>query len=170
MKGRWIAAFALIAGTASAAHAMELASPDVPPGSELSGAQLYTACGGGNIPPALIWSGAPKETKSFALTLFDPDARGGWWHWIVYDIPASVDRLGANLPPGAKSGRNDFGTTGYGGACPPPGSGVHHYRFTVWALPTATIPVAGTPTGKIVGPYLEAHAIAHATLTATYQR
>lgn len=172
MTRRSLAALLLAFGTASSAHAMELASPDVQPGSVLATAQLYPACGGSNISPALSWSGAPGGTKSFAVTLYDPDARGGWWHWIVYDIPASVDRLasGGDAPPGARLGRNDFGGIGYGGACPPPGSGTHHYRFTLWALPTATIPFADDSTGATIGPYLEDHALARATLTAIYER
>ena len=88
--------------------------------------------GGQNVSPDLAWSGAPEGTQSYALTMYDPDAPtgSGWWHWVVYDIPASATGLvmgagaagGAELPAGAKLGRTDFGTAEYGGAAPPPGA------------------------------------------------
>ena len=162
-------------GFAAQASAMELASPDVAPGATLAKAQVHSECEGGNVSPALTWSGAPTATKSFVVTLFDPDAQGGWWHWIVYNIPAAANGLsrgaGAGaLPAGARMGRNDFGKSAYGGACPPPGSGAHHYRFTVWALGTNALPTEGATEGEFVGPYLTTHALASATLTATYER
>ncbi len=173
---RLIAAIMMMSfGMVSNGFAMELASPDIASGAPLAKAQVYPECGGGNISPALSWKGAPAATKSFAVTMFDPDATGGWWHWIVYDIPANVHALGggagdAPLPAGMRVGRNDFGVMGYGGACPPPGSGVHHYRFTVWALGTATTPFNGTVKGATIGPYLANNALASATLMATYER
>ncbi|MGB8364719.1 MAG: YbhB/YbcL family Raf kinase inhibitor-like protein [Rhizomicrobium sp.] len=174
MERRWIAGLAFgVAAITAPASAMELTSPDVAPGAALALPQVYSQCGGGNVAPALSWSGAPVATKSFAVTLFDPDAAGGWWHWIVYDIGARVHRLARGampLPDGAQQGENDFGAMAYGGACPPPGSGVHHYRFTVWALDTPALPFDDPPKGVTIGPYLEAHALARATLTATYER
>src|SRR6059058_940360 len=101
--------------------------------------------GGQNVSPQLHWSGAPAGTKSFALTLYDPDAPtgSGWWHWVVFDIAAGTTSLaegavssGGNLPPGATEGRTDFGTPGYGGPCPPPGDKPHRYIFTLYALKT----------------------------------
>jgi Raf kinase inhibitor-like YbhB/YbcL family protein len=159
-----------LAGTSPVA-AMELSSPDIKQGTAIGLPQVYSKCGGGNASPALSWRGAPAGTKSFAITAFDPDAHGGWWHWIVYNIPANVTSMGAGAPPGAfEQGRNDFGNNEYDGPCPPPGSGTHHYEFTVWALGTPTLPTEGATEGKIVGPYLQTHALAHATLTATYER
>lgn len=163
-------------GAAAPAFALEVTSPDIAPGATLSKAQVYSECDGDNVSPALSWSGAPAATKSFAVTAFDPDAPGGgWWHWIVYNIPAEASSLargaGAGaLPAGARMGRNDFGKSAYGGACPPPGSGAHHYRFTVWALGTAVLPVDGATEGQVIGPYLAAHALASATLMAMYER
>ena len=97
-------------------------------------------CHGGNVSPELEWENAPEGTKSFAVTVFDPDADDeGWWHWTVVNIPASVNSLpeGASnqnlLPKGAIEGKTDFGNLGYGGACPPPGN-PHRYIFTVYAL------------------------------------
>ena len=164
-------AFASALG-ATDASALELSSPDITPGATLAPAQVYSECGGENVPPALSWSGAPAATKSFALTVFDPDAQGGWWHWIVYDIPAAASSLahGTVSPAGAHLGRNDFGLKTYDGACPPPGSGTHHYLFKIWALATPSLPSDMDAKGETIGPYLEAHALASATLTATYER
>jgi Raf kinase inhibitor-like YbhB/YbcL family protein len=102
----------------------------------------FNGCGGGNTSPQLSWSGAPAETKSFVVMLFDPDAptSTGFWHWTVFDIPATVTSLaagaGANSSPvkGAKSGYTDFGFSHYGGPCPPNGDQPHHYIFHVYAL------------------------------------
>jgi Raf kinase inhibitor-like YbhB/YbcL family protein len=165
--------------SASAAFAMDLRSHDIADGGKLSNQQVYLDCNGDNVSPTLIWSGAPAGTKSFAVTLYDPDAKpDGWWHWIVFDIPASVTSLprnagakgNAGLPPEAGQGTNDFSENAYGGACPPQGSGVHHYQFTVWALDSATLPFDAGATGVAIGPYLKTHALAQATLTALYQR
>ena len=177
MVDRSVAILTLVGVLAAAApaSALEVTSPDVAPGATLPKAQVYSECDGDNVSPALAWSGAPAATRSFVVTLFDPDAQGGWWHWIVYDIPAAANGLprgvGASaLPAGAHMGKNDFGKSAYGGACPPPGSGAHHYRFTVWALGTTGLPVEGATEGEIIGPYLTTHALASATLTAIYER
>jgi Raf kinase inhibitor-like YbhB/YbcL family protein len=174
---RRVAALALgwALAAAAPASALEVTSPDVAPGATLAKAQVHSQCDGDNVSPALAWSGAPAATKSFVVTLFDPDAQGGWWHWIVYDIPAAQSGLprgagAGELPAGAHMGRNDFGKSAYGGACPPPGSGAHHYRFTVWALGTTALPVEGATEGQIIGPYLNTHALASASLTAVYER
>jgi Raf kinase inhibitor-like YbhB/YbcL family protein len=117
-------------------------------------------CTGKNISPDLMWSGAPDGTRSFAVTVFDPDARSGqgWWHWVVFDLPASVDRLAQNagagtgdlIPKGAVQGRNDFQTVGYGGPCPPVGDTPHHYIFTIYSLDVdqleAVSPLTSGPT------------------------
>lgn len=158
------------------AHAMQLASTDVAEGTVLKPAQLYVQCGGGNVSPQFAWTDPPAGTGSFALTLYDPDAKGGWWHWIVYDIPPQVRELprGAGsigtLPEGARTGRNDYGHARYDGACPPPGSGTHRYEFTLWALSAARLPLDGADNGMTIGPYLKAHALAETTLSATYER
>src|SRR6476620_10493079 len=101
---------------------------------------------GGNVSPALSWSHAPPGTQSFALLMHDPDAPtgSGWWHWVVYNLPASTTSLAAGagdptkklLPPGVVQGRTDFGAPGYGGPCPPQGDKPHRYIFTVFALKT----------------------------------
>jgi len=104
-------------------------------------------CEGENISPALAWSGEPSGTRSFALIMDDPDAPAGTWnHWLVWDIPESVHSLPQHYRRSrpAHSGTNDFGTTGYGGPCPPKGHGPHRYFFRLYALDT---PKLGAPNG-----------------------
>jgi len=137
-------------------------------------------CTGGNLSPELSWQGAPAATKSYAVTIYDPDAPtgSGWWHWVVYNIPASVTRLSAGagdtsknlLPAGAVQGNTDFGVPGYGGPCPPKGDKPHHYIFTVYALNTDKIDVPSNATAAYVGFNLHAHQLAKATLTGLYWR
>lgn len=136
--------------------------------------------GGQNVSPDLAWSGAPEGTQSYALTMYDPDAPtgSGWWHWVVYDIPASVTGLvmgagaagGAELPAGAKLGRTDFGTAEYGGAAPPPGHGPHRYIFTLYALNTGKLDVPPDASAAMVGFSIHFAKLAQAQLTATYER
>ena len=136
--------------------------------------------GGQNVSPDLAWSGAPEGTQSYALTMYDPDAPtgSGWWHWVVYDIPASATGLvmgagaagGAALPAGAKLGRTDFGTAEYGGAAPPPGHGPHRYNFTLYALNTGKLDVPPDASAAMVGFYIHFAKLAQAQLTATYER
>jgi len=171
-----VAAFlALWTATGSA---LELASPDIVNGAALRMAQVNSRCGGENRSPALAWSGTPKTTQSFAITMFDSDANGGhgFWHWIVVNIPASAQGLpagagsGSGLPNGAVQAENDFGTPGYGGACPPTGSGPHHYTLTVYALPAAQLPLARSAGASAIATWLKAHALATSTLIGTYGR
>lgn len=93
-------------------------------------------CDGRNISPQLSWEDVPEETKSFALTVTDPDAPGGTWiHWLVYNISKELREIErGGLPEGAKEVENDFGKRPYGGPCPP--SGTHRYFFTLYALDT----------------------------------
>jgi len=111
--------------------AFVLTSADLHAGHAIASAQVYSGmgCDGQNQSPQLSWTGAPRDTKSFAITMYDPDAPtgSGWWHWVVFNIPADVTSLptGAGrssknlLPPGAALGNTDFGAPGYGGPCPP---------------------------------------------------
>lgn len=153
---------------------MELKSTDLVNGATIAKEQVYTRCGGLNISPQLSWSGAPAETKSFALTMIDFDAKPtGWIHWWLINLPESVTVLskGEPLLGDAIAVKNDFGNSHYDGPCPPRGSGVHHYEFTVWALPVpAPPPPAGDKlTPKELSNALAFHALAKATLTGTYE-
>ncbi len=134
----------------------------------------YT-CDGKDVSPELSWSGAPKDTKSFALVCEDPDAPGGTWtHWVIYDIPVSVTRLPMGVPPtrelaeGAKQGMNDFHRIGYGGPCPPKGP-AHHYYFTLYAL-DATLQVSPGITREVLLRAMEGHILEEAKLMGRYQR
>ena len=175
-SGLVLAAF-LIAGAASAVHAFELKSADISNNGKLNAAQVYkgAGCEGGNQSPQLTWSNAPKDTKSFAVTMYDPDASNGsgWWHWVVYDIPASVTRLesgAGKLPDGAKHGRNDFGTMDFGGACPPPGSKPHHYIVTVYALKLEKLDVPADASAAMIADKLKANQLGSAKITGLYSR
>jgi len=169
------------AGLAQAAG-FTLSSPTIKPGSTLTQAQVFNGfgCSGQNISPALKWSGAPAGTKSFAVTLYDPDAPtgSGWWHWLVINLPADSTGLaegagatdGKALPAGARHGRTDFGAAGFGGACPPEGAKPHRYIFTVFALKTDKIDVPADATAALIGFMLNANKLATASFTAKYGR
>jgi Raf kinase inhibitor-like YbhB/YbcL family protein len=97
-------------------------------------------CDGADVSPELTWTDPPANTKAFALIADDPDAPAGTWtHWVLYDLPAEVRHLpegtskSAELPSGARQGKNDFGKIGYNGPCPPPGKS-HRYFFKLYAL------------------------------------
>ncbi len=175
----------LAAATAGAAaptarSTFVLTSADLHPGRPIAKAQVFNGmgCDGQNQSPELSWKGAPERTKAFAITMYDPDAPtgSGWWHWVVFNIPATVTSLptGAGdptrgaLPAPAAFGNTDFGTPGYGGPCPPPGK-PHRYIVTVYALDD-TLSIPSSATAAYVGFNIRAHAIGKASLTARYGR
>ncbi|MBB6459822.1 YbhB/YbcL family Raf kinase inhibitor-like protein [Flammeovirga kamogawensis] len=137
-------------------------------------------CTGKNQSPQLSWKNAPKGTKSFAITMYDPDAPtgSGWWHWVVFDIPSTTNELvtGAgnislNLSPeGAIQSITNFGTKGYGGPCPPEGHGLHQYIFTVYALKTKSLGLDASTNPAVVGYYLWSNTLAKASIVTYYQR
>ena len=165
-----------------AGQGFRVTSKDVEQGKTLKSAQVFNGmgCTGANTSPALAWTGAPAGTKSFAVTIYDPDAPtgSGWWHWVVYNIPATTTSLptGAGdasknlLPAGAVQGNTDFGAPGYGGACPPPGDKAHHYFITVYALNVDKLDIPANATAAYVGFNLHAHEVGKAVLTALYGR
>ena len=160
------------------AEGLTLKSSDL--GGQLTKAQEFSAfgCNGQNISPELHWSHAPKGTKSFAITIYDPDAPtgSGWWHWQVVNIPATVTSISTDasakhaLPKGAVEITNDYGTVGFGGACPPVGDKPHTYIVTVHALDVETLPVEVGTNAPIVGYQINAHTIEKASLVSYYGR
>jgi len=164
----------------SAAWPFELSSRDVSQGKRLSLAQVYRGygCNGGNLSPALNWQHAPAGTRSFAVTVFDPDAPTGhgWWHWLIYDIPATLNSLPAGigvhapLSAGARQGRNDFGEHAYGGACPPVGNGPHRYVFTVYALKVERLAVSEGADPAQIDAAVRGNSLGSAQITAAYSR
>jgi Raf kinase inhibitor-like YbhB/YbcL family protein len=182
MKQTLLAAALIGAASLAQAAGFTLTSPDIKPNSSIDKkfeANVF-GCSGENKSPALKWSGAPKDTKSFAVTVYDPDAPtgSGWWHWSVINIPASTTDLkadagnvsGANLPQGAKQVRIDFGVAGWGGVCPPEGDKPHRYIFTVYALKTDKLDIPADATAALAGFMINANQIGKASFTAKYGR
>lgn len=169
-----------VAATGAAQGHFRLTSPDVKSNSTIGQKYIFNSfgCSGQNVSPALKWSGAPAGTKSFAVTVYDPDAPtgSGFWHWVVYNIPAGTTSLaegagsGTGLPSGATQGMTDFGKPGYGGPCPPQGDKAHHYVFTVYALKTAHLDIPNGSTPAFIGFNIHGNMLAKATLTARYGR
>lgn len=182
----WAPIFLLLglgcAATSANAGGFALTSPTIEPGAGLGLDQVFDGfgCTGKNQSPALTWSAGPAGTKSYALTVYDPDAPtgSGWWHWLVYNIPVNVtvleagagDASGRRLPAGAVQGRSDYGTRAFGGACPPVGDEPHHYVFTVYALKTAKIDLPVEASAALIGFMINANTLDKASLTARYGR
>jgi Raf kinase inhibitor-like YbhB/YbcL family protein len=182
----WVAALGLGLFGASAAVAddLTLTSPDIKEGATVADEQVFKGfgCTGNNVSPALSWSGAPAASKSFAVSIYDPDAPtgSGFWHWVVFNIPSNVTSLpkGAGdakkklTPKGAIQSRTDFGADGYGGPCPPKGDAPHHYQITVFAVDVDKLPDAKdhNASAALVGFDLHFHTLAKTTLTGVYGR
>ena len=181
MKKTLIATALLGAATLVQAAGFTLTSPDIKANGTIDKKFEFNSfgCSGENKSPALKWSGAPKDTKSFAVTVYDPDAPtgSGWWHWSVINIPADVTELkpdagnvsGANLPQGAKNVRIDYGVAGWGGVCPPAGDKPHRYIFTVHALKDK-LDIPADATAALAGFMINANSIGKATFTSKYGR
>jgi len=178
----WWALIFVIMATPTFAGNFSLNSPVIKDKGSIGNEQVYSGfgCSGGNVSPELHWQNAPKETKSFAVTVYDPDAPtgSGWWHWLIFNIPAAVTSLPANAgkvdgegaPKGSIQSTTDFGQPGYGGPCPPPGDKPHRYIVTVYALKVDQLPLKHDATGAMVGFYLNQNKLAKASLTGHYGR
>ena len=157
-----------------------LTSNDV--GGQATMRQVFNSfgCTGENISPQLSWSNAPEGTKSYAITVYDPDAPtgSGWWHWLAFDLHTDTKELpsGAGtpgksgMPAGAVQSRTDFGGPGYGGPCPPPGHGPHQYIVTVYALKTDKLGLDANATPAVVGYTLNSQMLAKASIVFYYGR
>ncbi len=183
-------AAALLAGctvvlstSAGSAAAFDLSSPAFKPNATIAHKHVFNGfgCTGDNVSPALEWKNPPKGTKSFAVLVHDPDAPtggAGWWHWVVYDLPAGTTSLaegagsvdGKNLPSGAKQQATDFGVPGWGGPCPPEGDKPHRYVFTAYALGVDKLDIPAGATASLVGFMVNANTLGKASLTAKYGR
>ncbi len=160
--------------------ALTVESDDIRTGERLAEAHVYNGGGmqGQNLSPHLRWSGAPEGTRSYAVTCFDPDAPtgSGFWHWVVFDIPATVTELptGAGsgdfkgLPEGATHVRNDFGMKQYDGAAPPPGY-PHRYLFAVHALSVESLGLGDDAPPAMVGFNITANTLARGYLAPVYE-
>jgi Raf kinase inhibitor-like YbhB/YbcL family protein len=145
---------------------------------QLTNKQVFSGfgCTGENISPEFSWENVPKNTKSFAITVYDPDAPtgSGWWHWVVFDISKNK----TNLPSGfgnidskdAIQSVTDYGKSGFGGACPPLGDKPHRYIFTVHALDVETLGLDKNATPALVGFMLNSHTLAKSSLISYYGR
>jgi Raf kinase inhibitor-like YbhB/YbcL family protein len=173
------AAIGLAGASGARAQGFALKSPDVAEGATIKAEQVFDmfGCKGGNVSPALSWSGAPAGTKSFALTVYDPDAPtgSGFWHWVIANIPVGTTSLAKNAgdvkaglaPKGSVQVRNDYSAMGYGGPCPPKGP-PHHYVFTLFAVDVDKLDVTENTSPAVVGFNLHFHTLGKATLTALY--
>jgi Raf kinase inhibitor-like YbhB/YbcL family protein len=161
--------------------AFTLRSDDIAEGETLATPYLsgIFGAGGEDRSPHLAWEGFPAETQSFAVTCYDPDAptASGFWHWAVFNLPASVTELaadagdgtGAKLPDGAVTLANDGGVKRFLGAAPPAGHRPHRYIFAVHAVDVVKLEVPEAATPAFLGFNLFSHAIGRALLTAVYQ-
>jgi len=166
----------------ASSSALTLSSTDITQGELMSKQHEFNGfgCTGKDTSPHLKWSNIPTGTKSFAVTAYDPDAPtgSGWWHWQIVDIPVSVTELksGAgntnnkNAPKGSFQVANDYGSLGFGGACPPEGHGIHRYQFTVHALSVETLSLPTNASGALAGYMINANTIASSTIESLYKR
>jgi Raf kinase inhibitor-like YbhB/YbcL family protein len=159
-----------------AAPSFSVESDDVQDGAPQPDKHAHPSAGGENVSPHLRWSGFPEETKSFAVTCYDPDAPtgSGFWHWSVFNLPAGTTELATgaspdDLPEGAVEVRNDYGESGYGGAAPPGGDIPHRYVYTVFAVDTESLDIPPEASPAYVGFNLTFHTLARAAIRPTFQ-
>jgi len=161
---------------------MKLISSDFKHQEQLNKKHEFNGFGGNgdNMSPQLSWENIPAGTQSFAVTAYDPDAPtgSGFWHWVAFDIPASVNQLAANSGSATDphsdihftQSHNDFGLPGYGGACPPEGDNAHPYIFTVHALGVDKLGIDQNTSNAVARFLIHANSLGSASLTGFYQR
>lgn len=171
-----------IISSSAFAGSFTLSSKDIAHGAFMDKAQEFNGfgCSGADLSPQLAWLNPPKNTKSFAITVYDPDAPtgSGWWHWQLINIPATVTELATDtgnvsqekLPSGSQQITNDYGSRGFGGACPPAGHGVHHYHVTIHALSVEKLELPKDASGALAGYMINANTIAKSSIVSLYQR
>ena len=179
---KFISVLSLSASTFVFASSLTLSSNDITQGKLMSKAQEFNGfgCLGEDLSPHLKWSGAPKGTKSFAITAYDPDAPtgSGWWHWQIVNIPETVTELASGAgntekdlkPKGSMQITNDYGSRGFGGACPPSGHGIHRYRFTIHALSVEKLELPENASGALSGYMINSNTIESCTIESLYKR
>ena len=160
-----IAAATLAASTAP----IQLRSGDLAAGRPVPEALMARDCGGADSSPSLSWSDVPRVTKSFAVIFHDADAPipGGFYHWIVYNLPAQTRNLETNAKLGPDElGESSTGRAQYYGPCPPPGP-AHHYTITLYALDVSHFAAVMPLTGAALERQMEGHVIARGVLQNT---
>ncbi len=185
MKRNWLMFSCLVFSTMAIsvqAGDFSLSSRQLTAGGRLANEQVLNGfgCQGKNISPELHWQNGPENSKSYAVTVYDPDAPtgSGWWHWVIFNIPPQTTRLAENAgnqqsglaPAGSVQSRTDFGTVGYGGACPPQGDKAHRYIFSVYALDIERLELDADATAAMVGFFIGQHTMAKTQLTVEYSR
>lgn len=177
----WIVAFLFMFSTPAFAKEFTVTSPQLKTGGSMDNGQVFNSfgCTGENVSPELNWENAPEGTKSFAVSMYDPDAPtgSGWWHWVMFDIPANANSIAlsagndmAKLPAGTVVSVNDFGFTGYGGACPPAGADAHRYIIKVVALGVDTLGLDAKAMPALVGYNVLGNKLAEANIEVVFGR
>ncbi|HSA62546.1 MAG TPA: YbhB/YbcL family Raf kinase inhibitor-like protein [Nitrospiraceae bacterium] len=182
MRHLWISIMLALLPASTFAADFRVTSPTIKEQGVIGSEHVFDGfgCSGRNVSPELRWENAPKDAKSLAVTVYDPDAPtgSGWWHWVIFNISPGVTGLpagagksdGSSAPKGSIQSMTDFGQPGYGGPCPPQGDKPHRYVFTVYALKVDQLPLKKEASGAMVGFYLTQNALGKASLTATYGR
>ena len=180
MKQLFILLALCLGFSVSYAQNFTLKSADIEGQAQMKQVFNSFGCKGDNISPELAWVNPPAGTKSFAITMYDPDAPtgSGWWQWVVFDIPATATELVENAgdiiknlaPKGTVQSLNDYGGYGYGGPCPPVNGGIHEYIFTIYALSIPTLGLDKNANPAMVGFYIHANTIQKSSLVMYYER
>ncbi|MDX2082882.1 MAG: YbhB/YbcL family Raf kinase inhibitor-like protein [Rickettsiales bacterium] len=178
----FLTAFFVSCSINSANAKFAITSVDIAANSTITQKHVFKGfgCTGENISPQISWSNPPLGTKSFALTVYDPDAPtgSGWWHYLAINIPANYSEFKSGFAAenkfitkdGINQIRNDFGVHNFGGPCPPKGDKVHRYIFTIFALKVEKLDVSESSSPALAGYMINQNVLAKASFAATYRR